>query len=161
MRVFILLLFLNPLSSSAQKSPIGSYQDYFGTKLQIRPDSTFLHTHKFHLYSSWTKGIWYSQDDTIHFLMTPVWDTVRLENHRELKDSLFLSVDSFQSRETQSFYFDTLREYGQKYYDYPKKLILSGNRLYQIGSDGRPIRNRVKSYGRKKKVPTWLYRISQ
>ena len=160
MRVFILFLLLYALSSFAQNSPIGTYKDYFGTRLEIRSDSTFLHTHKFHLYPSWTKGVWYTQEDTVHFLMTPVWDTVLLEGHYASIDTILFSVDSFPSRETQSFYFDTLRSYGQKYYDFPKKLIFIGSRLYQIGSDGKPFRKRVKSYGRKKKVPTWLYRTS-
>ena len=159
MKLIIILFLAVPLSSLAQKNPIGTYQDNLGTRLEIRKDSTFLHTHRFHLYSSWTKGIWYTQVDTIHFSMTPVWDTVRLKSHLGSKDTLILSIDSFQSRETE-FYFDTLRGYGQKYYDYPKKLIFTGRRLYQIGSDGKPFRNRVKSYGRKKKVPTWLYRTS-
>ena len=160
MRVFILLLLLVSLSSSAQKSPIGTYQDYFGTRLEIRSDSTFFYTYKFHLYSSWTLGVWYTQEDTIHFSMTPVWDTVRLEGRYASKDTLLLSVDSLASRETHSFYFDTLRGYGQRYYDYPKKLIFAGSRLYQIRSDGKPDRSKVKSYGRKQNVPTWLYRAS-
>jgi hypothetical protein len=100
------------------------------------------------------------QDDIIYFSMTPVWDTVRLEGRYASKDTLLLSVDSLASRETQSFYFDTLRSYGQRYYQHPEKLIFTGRRLYQIGSNGKPMRTRVKSYGRKKKVPTWLYRAS-
>ena len=89
----------------AQESIFGNYRDFFGSELEIRFDSTFRFTEQFDLNNSWSIGRWKVINDTIHFKMTPVFDTIQYwDDKTNLRlDSLFLSNNEKSNRGFDSF----------------------------------------------------------
>ena len=119
--VFCIMLSFSSSRLHAQSGPVGFFTDYFGHKLDIKPDSTFEYRYRFHLYSTWTKGVWSVTNDTIYFKWIPVYDTLRIAGKDgEYKDSLFLSLDTRPER-VELLETGVLYSSGQNYYPYPVK----------------------------------------
>ncbi|MCH2193219.1 hypothetical protein [Kordia sp.] len=92
---WIIFSILSGVVACSHPKVIGVYFDYFSEKIELRADSTFSHTYRFDLASSWTDGTWSIQNDTIYLSTKLVLDTLRIPVTRSkiLKDTLVLSQD--------------------------------------------------------------------
>jgi len=69
MRIFFLLFtFQISIFCFGQNNVVGIYSDFFGEKIELLSDSTFKHTYRFDLSSSWTKGKWRTIKDTLYLV---------------------------------------------------------------------------------------------
>ena len=184
MKLLTLILFLLTTQTlTAQNKLIGRYRDYFGNRIQINSDSTFKYTWHFDMQSSWTKGIWQLQGDTIYFKMVPVYDTISLlAQDQSLTDSLVLSADEIPERLGLPLQMTTpvdlkstntinpivyrnniaalLSSGGQNKRYYLDKLIVKNGKLYLI-KNGRAYRKKVKGFWTNKNWPTWYFKSDE
>jgi hypothetical protein len=175
----LIFVFLTSHNLSAQNKLIGRYRDYFGSRIQINPDSTFKYTWNFDMQSSWTKGTWQLKGDTIYFKMVPVYDTTSsLAPNQTSTDSLVLSADEISERLGLPTQMTTpvdlnstnrinpkvyqnniaalLSSGGQNKRYYLDKLIVKNGKLYLI-KNGKAYRKKVKGFWTNKKWPTWYF----
>ena len=156
--IFCVILSFSLSLLYGQSKIVGFYADYFGHKLNIKPDSTFEYRYRFHLYSTWTKGAWSVTNDTIYFKWIPVYDTSRIAGKDgAYKDSLLLSLDTKPER-LQYLETGVLHGFGQNYYPYPEKLFYRKNKLYQVKENGRLVKKKIRGFGIQKKYPPWYKR---
>lgn len=177
----IIIIFLTSLRLTAQDSIVGRYRTYFGDRLQINADLTFKYNWNFDLSSSWTKGTWTLNRDTVLLHMVPTYDTIRITNGgQEIYDSLILSADELpelvipangvrvefppdkipNDALPDKFVGDILSGYQQNGQDYPKKLVFKKGRLYTI-NNGRLVSKKIKGFWTKKKWPPWYFKSDQ
>jgi hypothetical protein len=142
---------------NAQSSVAGHYRDYFGSSLNIDPDSTFEYLWHFDLMASWTRGEWRMEGDTIYFTMIPVYDTVGLVlEDGKVRDSLVLSNDEKPGRITLDP--NTLNSGGQNTQSCPVKLFHRKNRLYEIDENGKLDKKWHRGLWSKREWPPWFIR---
>jgi hypothetical protein len=155
-----LFLLIIPVSSFSQSKVIGCYEDYFGYQVQLNADMTFKFTWRFDLSSSWTKGKWTMNKDTVYFHATPIYDTVvSILNDGFVIDTLFLSEDETSERMTQEQLFRSgygLSSGGQDNNRFPEKLFYKKERLYNIKGK-RLVKKNQKGWSQKK-YPPWFSR---
>tara|TARA_B000000441_G_C21669352_1_gene306341 strand:+ start:170 stop:664 length:495 start_codon:yes stop_codon:yes gene_type:complete len=136
------------------QSIVGNYRDYFGNELYLKPDSTFKHTWRFDLTSSWTSGKWFLNNDTLFLKKVLVYDTLVLDETSPKLDSLVLSPDEVSG-------IITILEYdlsegssgGQNRQPIPEKLYFKNEKLYSIDKDGKLITKNLKGFWTDKKYP--------
>lgn len=153
MKIYLILLLIF-LFGNSKTSVSGEYHDYFGNKLEINSDSTFLYNWNFDLASSWSKGKWTIKNDTIYFSVIPVFDTLRISE----KDSLILSSDEKSEIITDKnvMFGDLLSGGGQNRKTMPSKLYYKGNKLYEIGEHGNLIVKKSRSLSNGDEHETWF-----
>jgi hypothetical protein len=160
MKILAITLFLNlPFALFGQDKIIGRYRDYFGSRIQLNPDSTFEYTWHFDLSASWTKGTWTVNKDTVYFHMVPTYDTITYKNKDgTYAEKLILSVDQTPERLTQEEVASMgLPSGGQNFIPYPEKLVYKKDRLYGI-KNGRIIKKKQKGFWTKKKWNPWFFK---
>jgi len=152
----ILFLYLLVLKVDAQNKFVGRYHDFFASTIVINSDSTFKYEFHFDLESSWSKGTWMTNKDTIYFNVIFLFDTLKyLDTDGTLRDSLVLSLDETAEQitldETQLLYSG-----GQERHPCPKKLYFKHNKYYFINPDGKLVTQKF-SWANKKIAP-WFVR---
>jgi hypothetical protein len=155
MKTFAVILLVFFFGNTNSKSVEGKYYDYFGSKLKISSDSTFLYEWNFDLSSSWSKGKWRISNDTIYFSIIPVFDTLRIPNK---KDTLLLSVDQKPELITDknSSIIHFLSSGGQNRQEMSSKLFYKDDKLYEIGKRGKLITEKKKQFWINEKHETWF-----
>lgn len=131
--IITLLLILNN-ALIAQNKIAWHYRDYFGSRLELNADNSFLYTWSFDLTVLWTKGRWELKDDTIYLHPIPVYDTVGIRPaNGSISDTLVLSSNDIPERFTPTtFSTAPLSSGAQNIRNYPEKLLLKKGRLYRI-----------------------------
>jgi hypothetical protein len=141
----------------AQDKRIGRYRDYFGNRIELKPDSTFKYTWHFDLQSSWTKGTWTVVKDTVFLYMVPVFDTLHYTNRNNLSvDTLILSPDEKPER-ISAIDNSVLLSYGQNYRVYPDKLFSRKEKLYKI-RNGSLVKKKQKGIRTSKMWNPWYFK---
>ena len=108
--------------------------------------------------SSWTKGIWTLQNDTVFFYMVPTYDTLSQVNSNNLTlDTLILSDDEISERITTVQNAGiALSSGGQNRMTYPDKLLVKKGRLYKI-QNGSVVVKKQKGFWTSKKWHPWYF----
>jgi hypothetical protein len=153
------ILFILSFNLSAQRSIIGRYRDYFGSRLELNADSTFKYSWRFDLSYSWTKGTWSFKNDTLCFHMLPTYDTISYKNNDgSSPDKLILSVDETSERLMPEQYTGMgLSSGGQNIQGYPDKLFSKKGRLYKI-YNRRLVKKKQRGIWTKKKWTPWFFK---
>ena len=136
---------------------IGTYNDYFGDRIELNADSTFKFNYAFDLISSWSIGKWNVKSDTIYFETNLVMDTLTIRdlNNKIIRDSLVLSDDTKIDRiELIDNISSILSSGGQNRKKVPEKLFWKNNKLYRFDSIGRLDLRRVDGFWTNKKYNT-------
>lgn len=155
--VIVVLIFLFPLASVAQSKYAGEYYNKFSSNLKLNPDSTFEHTWRFDLSSSWTAGTWKVSNDTIYLNIMPVYDTVLVKNGDSMVDSLVLSLDGKSELiPIEESVIGVITSGGQNRYPIPDKLYYSRKRLIEVDEDGRLKKKKEKNIWGKKLLPWYI-----
>jgi hypothetical protein len=156
MKALIILLFcIVELKAEAQNKFVGKYRDFFASTVVVNSDSTFKYEFHFDLESSWTKGTWTANKDTIYFQMIPVFDTLKYVDANGIShDSLILSRDE-NAGQVAIGVSQLLSSGGQERHPCPKKLYLRRNKLYYIRPDGKLVTQKF-SWGNKKLAPWFI-----
>ena len=133
----------------------GDYFNHFGSKLKINSDKTFLYTWNFDLASSWSKGTWKMENDTIYFDVIPIYDTLRRPN---LKDSLVLSIGQKPELITDSsiVFIEALSSGGQNRQKMSSKLYFNGEKLIEIKKNGKLNNKKLKAFWDNRNYNTWF-----
>lgn len=155
------IIYLLTISSNliAQSKIVGSYQNYFGSQIQINPDSTFKYTWHFDLNYSWTRGTWSLKGDTVYLNIVPVYDTLQYtKDNGAIKDSLILSLDGIPKRILpQPNDSAVLYSGGQNIMPPPNKLVFKRNRLYSV-KNGKLVRKKERRLWVKGKWIPWYFK---
>ena len=131
MKLFLILSVLL-LSAPLKKIQVaGEYENHFGYKLSLHPDSTF--DYRSALSKEWCKGKWTMEEDTLYFAIIPVYDTLRLAGQ---KDTLLLSFGETPRLLTGADTYNRNKTHRQRLAMYPK-LYFKNNRLYPVDSTGK------------------------
>jgi hypothetical protein len=142
--VMIFVVHVAKVQSSKVHNDI--YSDGHGSKIEFRSDSTFLHTYRFDMISSWSSGKWSVKNDTVFLTMIPVYDTVKVFN----KNGAFTHYD--KAKADSPIPKMQVRHDGvatastgkwQNYLPTPPKLYLKNGRLYNVDEKGNPIQKKV------------------
>jgi hypothetical protein len=162
--ITILIFFLFYIRIYSQNMLIGKYHDFFGSKLELNHDSTFLYTWDFDLMFSWTQGKWINNHDTIFFTAIPIYDTLRYYDDK-LKithEKLVLSIDD-KTDVINKEQFDKNQEItngGQNWRVMPKKLYFKNGKLFELNSQNKPIKKKFKGIWSKRKFVPWYVKIN-
>jgi hypothetical protein len=144
------------------QSIIGNYRDYFGNELYLKHDSTFKHTWRFDLTSSWTSGKWFINNDTLFLEKVLVYDTLVHNNEIAQKlDSLVLSPDEVSGIITMlEYHINEISSVsgGQDRQPIPKKLYFKNERLYSIDKNGKILTENLKAFWTDKKYPPFYFK---
>ena len=153
----IILLSTIVFSLNAQSKVSGIYYQSFGSELEVKEDSSFLYKWRFDLSSSWTKGKWKINNDTIYFTKILVLDTLKYRPANGIGiDSLVLSLDENPESITNEEYISyQLTSGGQNRPSMPEKLFYRNDRLYSINKKGELIKKKVEGFGTKKMYVPW------
>ena len=128
----IILLMISTLALG-QEEIHGNYSNRFGEKIELKSDSTFVYTWRFDLASSWSKGNWSIENDTIYLDPIPIMDTLRTVKNNIKSDSLVLSSDQKGNRTTAGETLaNALSGGGQNRKEPPQRLYFKNGRLYRI-----------------------------
>lgn len=141
----------------------GMYSDRFGEKIELKSDSTFVHTYRFDLASSWTIGKWRTSNDTIYLVTQIVKDTLQIRDAegRKVKDSLVISSDKKSSRiENGEYIIDLISSGGQNRVKPPEKLFRKRGRLYRFREGGSLDVRRLKAFWINKRYRTYFEKRS-
>jgi len=155
----ITFLLVLPFALFAQDKIIGRYRDYFGNRVQLNADNTFLYTWNFDMAASWTKGTWLLINDTVFFHMVPIYDTLsHPSSNNSIVDTLVLSDDEKPERITplQNAAI-ALSSGGQNRMTYPNKLLFRKGRLYKI-ENGSLVIKKQKGFWTGKKWDPWFFK---
>ena len=147
-----------------QKSIVGNYYSRINGTIELKPDSTFLHKYRFDLSSSWTKGKWKTDNDTIYLTTELVMDTLQIRNSKNkvIRDSLVLSTDQKTNRIEQNEYIiSTLSGGGQNRVEPPNKLFLKRKKLYFINENGTLDLRKLKGMWTDRKYHTFFKRFNE
>ena len=136
----------------------GNYVDYFGSRLEIKSDSTFKYRWNFDLISNWSNGKYSIFQDTIHFNVVSIFDTLKRIGK---PDSLLLSIDEEPNVIDESFLINYISSNGQHSGNLPNKLYFKKNKLYYINDEGKLMTNKVEGMFGRKKYPTWYYKADE
>ena len=163
MRVLTITLLLTfPFSLFAQDKIVGRYRNYFGSRIQLKADSTFKYTWHFDMSGSWTKGTWFIKNDTVYFHMIPMYDTLSYSTPQGLNvDSLILSTDEKAERFTQEQYAGMgLSSGGQNRMTYPVKMFYKDERLYNIKNQ-KLVKKKQRGFWSKQKYIPWYFKYQE
>jgi hypothetical protein len=153
---FILLF---TISTCGQNKLYGIYSDRFGEKIELKLDSSFLHSYRFDLASSWTIGKWKVSNDTIYLKTEFVSDSLKLydSDGKLIKDSLVLSADQKVGRvQLSDLLVSILSAGGQNRVKPPNQLYWKRNRLYRIKKNGKLDLRKLKAFWTDKKHKTYF-----
>jgi hypothetical protein len=156
MKILTIILFcFLAVKTEAQKKFFGRYHDFFASTIALNSDSTFKYEFHFDLESSWAKGTWTTNKDTIYFHVVPVFDTLKyLDANGIYRESLRLSRDEnagqISIEETQLLYSG-----GQERHPCPKKLYFKHSKLYYITPEGKLVTQKF-SWGNKRLAPWFV-----
>ena len=142
------------LFSHAQEI-VGQYGDHFGHALILKQDSSFEFTWHLDLESSWTKGKWKLNKDTLLLQPELIYDTLRTTSPDGVHDSLVVSKDLNPELIT-TLYLGYLTTGWQNRVPPPHKLFFKGSRLYRILSSGNLDKSKQEEFWTKKKFSTWF-----
>jgi hypothetical protein len=145
MKILLTLLILFFFNNASGQDIAGDYYDFFGSTLQLKPDSTFKYTWRFDLASSWTKGKWRIENDTIYLKNIPVYDTLKYHSIEKgyKTDSLVLSMDESSGVVTpEEFVISSISGGGQARKEIPDKLYYRRGRLYLVDQNGDLVRKK-------------------
>lgn len=160
MKIFYSLLFIVlTQQSNAQTQVFGEYHNFFGYHLKLNSDFTFNYSFSFDLMSSWTNGVWTIKNDTIFLTAHLVLDTFRTQKDEmgNFKDSLILSSDSKpEIVGISEVLSNALSSGGQNRQLIPPKLFYRKNRLYEITSEGKLKKKKIKGWTNKMRVPWYI-----
>jgi len=150
MRSTLLILFFHlSFSSNAQVDAVGTYHNFFGSKLNLFSDSSYKYSYRFDLSSSWSIGEWRMIKDTLILINKPIYDTIRYIDtvfHIEGIDvysvkaieELILSQNEVSENITRNQALQTvLSGGGQNRYSHPNKLLYKKGRLYEVSENGK------------------------
>ena len=140
-----------------QNNIVGIYNNHFGEKIELKFDSTFVHTNRFDLSSSWTNGKWKIFNDTIYLKTILVLDTLQIRNSEKIiwRDSLVLSSDSKSNRiEMEEYVVTLISGGGQNRVKPPEKLYLKNEKLYLINANGEIDKKKIEQFWTRKKYKT-------
>ena len=109
--------------------------------------------------SSWTKGIWTKNGDTVYLHMIPTYDTLTKTNSNGVNsDTIILSDNEISDRITPSQAAAILLSSGgQNRSNYPDKLLFRKGRLYKI-HNGKLVTKKQKGFWTAKKWDPWFFR---
>ena len=165
MRIFFLLFtFQISIFCFGQNNLVGIYSDFFGEKIELLSDSTFKHTYRFDLSSSWTKGKWRTIKDTLYLESILILDTLQIRNSENqfVKDSLVLSVDDISNRiNNEEFAVSLISGGGQNRVKPPIKLFLRNRKLFRLTEDGTIDKRKLKNFWTQKKYKTYYIKESE
>lgn len=154
-----LLALLSPVILKGQhinKNLQGVYQDYFGSSISLNADFTFKYNWHFDLASSWNKGTWHTQHDTLYLKTILVYDILRkVQPDGLLKDTLVVSDDEVPNLITDQSFATMLYSGGQNQMPCPKKLLYRSGKLLILSPQGKPIRKKVKGVLSGRKSRPW------
>lgn len=157
---FITFIFQFVLSNlSGQSNIVGKYQNYFGSRIELRADGTFSYSFSFDLVHKWTMGSW-SGTDTLVLNSKAIYDTVDVINRITgiHSDSLILSSDTISSsisREKLSPY----ASYGQDPWIDQKHFVIKKDRLYVLQSNGKLLTKKNRGFWTKRRFPPYYFKI--
>ncbi len=165
----------------AQTNLVGHYQAYYGYSLAINEDSTFEYEWHFDLLSSWVRGKWRMNKDTINLIIIPVYDTLVYKNDSNLViRDLQLSDDELPdlfydhvTLNTVSLYDSSGIRFGafvkqhiapftshrQDIEQFPTKLVNKRGKLFSI-IQGKVNRKKVRGIWLSKKRPPYFFKIN-
>jgi len=139
---------------------LGKYQDYFGSNIEIRSDSTFTYYWHFDLGASWSKGTWSVKNDTVYLKTILLYDTLRYNNNDgKSVDSLVLSDEEKPKLMTSPNIIGMLSSGGQNRQPCPDKLFYQKDKLFDIGKDGKLITKKIRGFWSKKKWDPWYFKL--
>jgi hypothetical protein len=131
----------------------------FGEKLEFLQDSSFKHTWRFDLSSSWTNGKWKMENDTIYLSPLLIMDTLTIRNseNQYMKDSLVLSNDETSDRIEIVEYVRSLISGGGQYRRQPPKELFKKNRkLFTLLDNGMRDNTKYESIMSRKKYKSYF-----
>ncbi|WP_456461600.1 hypothetical protein [Reichenbachiella sp.] len=157
MRVLIILILTTIYVTASGQNLIGNYKDYFGHSLKFNEDSTFRIDWRFDLAHTWAVGQWSINNKIVNLEFINVYDTlVRTDK----ADTLVLSIDEKSNRiNDKEFLSSLLVSGGQRNDDLTDRLLRKNNRLLLMDNSGKPMRTRQRGIWRKKKKPTWYFKV--
>jgi hypothetical protein len=160
--LIIVILLTISVRVVAQDKIVGRYRDYFGSRIILNADRTFKYMWHFDMLSSWTKGTWTLQGDTVYFHMIPTYDTLSKINTQNITlDSLILSIDEIPERYTQAQFAALLFSGdGQNRNSFPDKLVFIEERLYKI-KNGKLVVKKQKGFWTEKKWDPWYFKSNE
>lgn len=154
----IILLFISTLSFGQGKI-IGNYSSRFGEKIELKSDSTFIYNWRFDLASSWSKGKWSIDNDTIYLDVIPVMDTLKIVKKNIQSDSLVFSSDQKENRITAGEALaNALSGGGQNRNEPPQKIFFKNGKLYRITDNNEIDDKKRQQIGTGKKYKNFYYR---
>ena len=129
----------------------GNYKNYFGHRLQLNSDSTFIFEWRFDLIYNWAVGEWHTEEKILKLSFIPLYDTLAREGQ---SDSLVLSFDKVSNRISSEEYATYLLSSGSQSIDrFPDQLKLHKKRLYSFDGNGKIFRARRMGIWPQKKFP--------
>jgi len=138
--LYLISLILILFSTKQKNNPVGEYENYFGSEININKDSTYNYSWHFDLSYSWIDGKWEMHGDTILLNPILVYDTLSFYDSLSscTTDSLFLSRDRKPNRITmKKFESDKSLSACQNCFSSPRKLFLKDEKLYDIDNKGK------------------------
>ena len=165
--VILLVLSIQETLLYGQNNISGTYSNYFGSKLTLNSDSTYKYTYAFDLFSSWSIGKWTLRKDTILLTNVVVFDTITAhcvyENGEtkfyNKKPELIISLDE-KSEAISDFdaVLGSTCSGGQNKYPQPMKLFYENNKLYEIRTNGKLKRKKMKGFMSREKFDPYYTR---
>jgi hypothetical protein len=157
----ILIVFLTFIivTSCSPTRILGIYSDRFSEKIELKADSTFIHSYRFDLGSSWTTGKWKMKNDTIYLKTKLIMDTLQIRNseNKIIRDSLVISGNQKAERvESNDLIALVLSSGGQNKVKPPEKLFVRGNKLYLINESGKLDLRKLKAFSSNRKYNTYF-----
>jgi hypothetical protein len=155
MKIIISILFVIAFLTFQSENFVGEYYNNFGQALKINQDSTFICKWNFHMSGSWTKGKWKTNNDTVYFTITPIFDTLRFSGK---KDTLILSINENPEliTEKNASISQMLSTYTQNNREMDSKLFYKNGKLFSIDKNGKLITKKQKFMSQKKHNPWFI-----
>lgn len=131
----LLILFLFFEITQAQEKILGKYHNEHGETLILKHNNTFEYSWNSDLASSWNIGNWKIENEKyLSLTITEIRDTLKVGNNKEL----VLSSDKISNTITnQDYTLAQISGGGQSRNIPPKKLFISGKKLYKFSKEGK------------------------
>ena len=165
--IILLVLAIPETLLRGQNNVSGAYRNYFGSKLILNSDSTYKYTYAFDLFSSWSTGKWILTKDTILLTNIVVFDTITThcvyENGEkkfyDKKPELIISLDEKpEAISDLDARLSTICGGAQNKYPQPMKLFYENNKLYEIRTNGKLKRKKMKGFMSREKFDPYYIR---
>ena len=158
MKLILSIIALLICLSVRGQNVVARYEDHFGYTLILKPDSSFEYTWRFDLESSWNKGRWTLNEDTLIISTVLLYDTLRTSLlSGQTHDSLVISKDE-KSELIMTLYPGYITSGCQNRMPPPLKLYYSRNRLYRFSNTGSLDKRKLKAFWNQMKYNTWFTR---